>query len=181
MSKLISKDYQQLNTELHRSGVSYGTFGARFAPHAAHLVKKYGATSLLDYGCGKGTLKAALKRFCPDLDIREYDPAIPGKAGKPKPVDATFCSDVMEHIEPDYLDAVLAHIAEITRKIAWMCISTVPAVKNLSDGRNAHLIVEPPAWWLAKVSSHMDVERHKIDDSDSGAVIVWARPKGVNQ
>ena len=41
------------------------------------------------------------------FEIKEYDPAIPGKDSLPEPADIVVCSDVLEHIEPNYLLNVL--------------------------------------------------------------------------
>ena len=40
-------------------------------------------------------------------------------------------------------------------KSAWLIIACYPAKKILPDGRNAHLIVENPTWWLDKISNTM--------------------------
>jgi len=61
---------------------------------------------------------------------------------------------VLEHVEPDLLDNVLAHISSLTRHYAFLNIATVAALKTLPDGRNAHLIVEPPEWWRARLERH---------------------------
>jgi len=34
-----------------------------------------------------------------------------------------------------------------------------PAVKVLSDGRNAHLIQQPPAWWLPRILERFELVR----------------------
>jgi hypothetical protein len=34
----------------------------------------------------------------------------------------------------------------------------VPARKRLSDGRNAHLILEGEQWWLDKIKDHTDIK-----------------------
>lgn len=176
MARLISDAYQKLNYELHKSGTIYGEGGHGFVDRATQLVSDYKARSLLDYGCGKGTLKTSLAKICPNLDIREYDPAIPGKTRQPAPADVVFSTDVMEHIEPDYIDTVLAHIADLTQKVAWLYISVVPAVKTLPDGRNAHLIVKPAEWWVSKISEHMTVREHQ-PNSYSNALKVLAEPR----
>src|SRR5438045_9130959 len=110
MSKFISDTYQKLNYDLHRQQPMYGGNSSGRAARVAKCVQIVQAKTLLDYGCGKGTLKSALQGLCPDLDIREYDPAMPGKTAMPKPADAVVCLDVLEHIEPKFLDAVLRHI-----------------------------------------------------------------------
>ena len=84
--------------------------------------------------------------------IWEFDPAIAVKEQTPKPADVVVCTDVLEHVEPDYLDAVLVDLRRVTKVCLFVAISTKPANKNLSDGRNAHLIVESADWWVARLS-----------------------------
>src|SRR5690242_17345849 len=98
MSKFISDEYQKLNYQLHRHEPLYGGNSAGRAVGVAKFVEIAQAKTLLDYGCGKGTLKPALQALCPTLDIREYDPAMPGKTALPQPADAVVCMDVLEHI-----------------------------------------------------------------------------------
>jgi hypothetical protein len=69
----------------------------------------------------------------------------------PKPSDILVCTDVLEHIEPTLLDNVLDHIERLTREVALLVISCRPANAVLPDGRNAHLIIETPDWWLEKL------------------------------
>ena len=64
-------------------------------------------------------------------------------------------TDVLEHIEPVFLDNVLKDIHETFSKIAFLIIATSPAKKFLPDGRNAHLIVETPGWWKDKLEKNM--------------------------
>lgn len=86
-------------------------------------------------------------------DFREYDPAIEGIDALPLPAELLICTDTLEHVEPDRIDAVLTHIRSLTLIAAYLVISTQPAHKTLRDGRNAHLIVESPEWWWKKVES----------------------------
>jgi hypothetical protein len=103
--------------------------------------------TVLDYGCGRGSLANALKPH----RCQQYDPGVPGRDVLPKPSDVVVCTDVLEHIEPEKLDAVLDHILRLTGYFAHLVISTRPANAVLPDGRNAHLIVETPDWWLEKI------------------------------
>jgi hypothetical protein len=77
----------------------------------------------------------------------EYDPGIPGKDAAPRPADIVFCTDVLEHIEPDKLLHVLADLARVVKKMGYFTIHTGPAQKTLPDGRNTHLIQEKKQWW----------------------------------
>lgn len=152
-NKLISESYRNLNAALHASNPQYGTSGGKWAAKVHRLARQYQAGSVLDYGSGRGTLGTALRQGISELpyDFREYDPAIPGQDARPEPADFVVCGDVLEHIEPDCLYAVLDDIRGLARKAVLLIVATVPAGKTLADGRNTHLIVEPAEWWLPKL------------------------------
>jgi hypothetical protein len=147
---LISPEYCALNRELHERTI-YGISGHKYAPMVDDLATKHEAQTILDYGSGRGTLKAALTTRNRPYRVLEYDPAIPGKEEKPIRADIVVCGDVLEHIEPECLFDVLDDIRNIARAAVFLVVSTVPAIKFLADGRNAHLIVEPSSWWLPKI------------------------------
>jgi hypothetical protein len=144
---LITDDYKEQNKQLHAESASYGTSSAKWADEVRQIAAAYGILDTLDYGCGKGLLKQALK--WPTL--REYDPSVEGKDAIPDPADMCICTDVLEHIEPDCLDSVLDDLQRCTKKVGFFTIATRPAKKTLPDGRNAHLIQQPVAWWLPKL------------------------------
>jgi len=64
---------------------------------------------------------------------------------------------VLEHIEPDFIDAVLLDLRSITQKVGFFSIATGAARKVLKDGRNAHLIQKPSSWWLPKLCEHFEI------------------------
>ena len=146
---LISEDYRSLNRRLHEDRADYGTTARHYAEQVKHLAEAMGAVSILDYGCGKGCLKAAL----PDEPIHEYDPAIPGKDHEPSPAHLLVSIDVLEHVEPACLDQVLDHMQRLAYRGVFLTVATRPAKKTLADGRNAHLIVESIDWWLPKLTA----------------------------
>lgn len=167
----ITEDYRALNAELHRTRKDYGRRGGRHAARVLKLLKMFNASTVLDYGAGKGGLKAAL----PDVDVREYDPAIPGKDTPPEPADILVCTDVLEHIEPECLDDVLAELERLTLKVAHVVIATQPdQTKLLPDGRNPHLIVQPASWWQDRLAQHFRV---RLDDegAKSATFTVWPK------
>lgn len=137
---LLTPRYLDLNAELHRRMPSYGTGGHRWAAFVRDLAN---GGSVLDYGCGKGTLKAALA----GLDVREYDPAVPGKDAPPVPADVVVCGDVMEHVEPQFTRAVLADLCRLGTSAVFVIISCRPSSKRLADDRGAHINVQPAEWW----------------------------------
>ena len=162
---LISDSYKAMNRLLHESNGEYGS-NTKFDPGSESEViaesiilfaKNNNVRSILDYGCGKGSFKKASTSMAPKLTVTEYDPAIPGKEALPSPADLVICMDVLEHIEPECLDAVLQHIQSVSIKGAILRPSLLPAKKILPDGRNAHLILESPGWWQGKVSKYFNV------------------------
>ena len=143
---LISRDYLLQNRLLHDSEATYGTSGWQYADAVLMLKNVHSASTILDYGCGKGRFGQAMwEKY--SVGILEYDPAIDGKDGLPAPADIVVCGDVMEHIEPDCVNDVINHIRGLTLKCAYWVIATRPAAKHLPDGRNCHLIVEDAQWW----------------------------------
>jgi hypothetical protein len=143
MSDRISHTYRQENETLHE-GKGYGSSGHLWLGHILELAEVVNASSLIDYGAGKGTLGKYLSKF--GIDYTPYDPATFPKVPT-KPADMVVCLDVLEHIEPDKLGAVLDHMHSLTTTLFFANVSTRPATKTLSDGRNAHLIVEDWPWW----------------------------------
>jgi len=154
----ISDDYRSLNRALHRSDPDYGRAAYALAPWVVELAKASKVRSLLDYGCGKGTLRPAVLALDPDLLVVEYDPAMPGKDTEPEPCDLVVCIDVLEHVEPECLIDVIAHIKALSLGGALFIIDTVPAQKTLADGRNAHLIIENIGWWKNILGDYFDIK-----------------------
>lgn len=111
-------------------------------------------------------LKAAHK-----LQYQAYDPGVPRFSKEPLPAQMVACIDVLEHIEPEYLDRVLDHLSALTEGVVFLSIDTGPAQKVLSDGRNAHLIQQPMSWWLPKVFERWDVQTVQLA-SESGFFVV---------
>lgn len=147
MSALISEDYRQQNQQLHEDAEKvYGEKGQNYAVNVWAVCQTLATKDVLDYGCGKRTLEKAL-----GFPIQNYDPCIPGLDKAPVPADILVCTDVLEHIEPDCLDAVLDDIRRLTKQAAFLTIDTRPARKFLPDGRNAHLIQEQAPWWFPKL------------------------------
>ena len=152
---LLSPEYLEQNKALHADRTGYGAGSYRWSQLVSDLRDEIGATTVLDFGCGKGTLGYALGK--PDW-LTEYDPAIPGKDEEPtKQVDLVVCTDVIEHIEPAHLDEVLETLRRLAKKALFLVINTRPSTKTLNDGRNAHLLVKTPAEWRAILEEKFNV------------------------
>lgn len=150
---LITPEYLAIQQAFHQQRDEYGRSGHKWADHVRQFSDQLQSRDILDYGCGKETLQRALP-----FPIRMYDPAIPHLSATPEPTDFVICTDVLEHIEPECLDDVLDDLARLTKKLLFIEVATRPAAKFLPDGRNAHLIQEPMAWWLPKICARLDLQ-----------------------
>lgn len=177
MNPYISDAYVAQLRELHERD-AWGGGAFKHAEAIRYLTKKVQARTILDYGCGPGTLKTELANIAPQLDVREYDPAVPGKDGLPEPADIVACIDVLEHIEPDRLDAVLQHLYDLTIKAAYFYIATRPAQKRLPDGRNAHLIIDNESWWYDQFRKFDWKIKPRPAEDCIGDWKVWVRKSG---
>lgn len=156
--KLIEA-YRALHQQGRFAGYSIGPYIDRIA----ELVRESGASTMLDYGCGKGLQYSergwhAAWGFMPTL----YDPAVPGLDTKPlMPFDAVVCIDVLEHVPEDEIDAVIAELARLARLLCFVTVCCRPAkkAKCLPDGRNVHVTLKPREWWFEKLAAGSFAER----------------------
>lgn len=154
---LISEDYRRMQQHLHENP-DYGVASVHYAPLVAQVLEATGAAELLDYGAGKGRLGMTLREHVNrPLNIHHYDPAIPQWSAPPAPCRFVACIDVLEHIEPVLLDNVLDDLRRVTAGVGVFTVHTGAAVKVLPDGRNAHLIQQPPSWWLPRFMERFDL------------------------
>lgn len=161
---LISDLYVQQNAQLHREHHNFGGESYRWVDAALRIIREHDCRSLLDYGCGKGTFRTRLGEKLKDqmarYTLQEYDPAIPGKNELPDAADFVLCNDVLEHIEPDMVEAVLDHLQSLVLKAGLIGIATKPAViHRLPDGRNPHLSVHPDEWWEERLKARFRVKQ----------------------
>lgn len=146
-----TEEYVEELKKLHQKK-SFGV-SSKIANEVIECIEKYKVTSLLDFGCGKGLTLDAVKNRYQDVKCFGYDPGREGFDELPEQVDFIYSSDVLEHIEPDQLDDTLNDLYRRANKAMYHLIACHPAKKALSDGRNAHLIIESPEWWRNKLMS----------------------------
>lgn len=161
---LITPAYQEQIRQLHAqmlevsektgkktSKSGWGTSGRRYAEEVVEFYKRLEGTTTLDYGSGQETLRKTLAALTPPIRVSCYDPGIKGREGMPKPADLVVCTDVFEHVEPDKIDNVIDHVYTLSAKGVFLAIATRPAKEVLPDGRNAHILLHKPEWWLEKL------------------------------
>ena len=143
---MISQNYKNILTDIHASS----PFGKRskMPKFSKDFIETIQPASILDFGCGKGRLVNTLKTEFPNKEILGYDPGIPefDSSLDNVKVDLLMSTDVLEHIEPEHLEATLAYLSTRSRYI-YHLIALSPAKLILPDGRNAHLIIESKEWW----------------------------------
>jgi hypothetical protein len=170
MSKLITEGYA--DTLAYEHANTPGKWGQTAAMYVSTIVKHAGElTEWLDYGAGSGGLSNAIATNYPNkFEITEYEPSRPNSISVPMPYVA--CIDVLEHIEPDLLDNVLADLYRVTKVRGYFTISCRLAAKVLRDGRNAHLIVEPHEWWKEQLEKWFVIQQYYYDHGDKNYRVV---------
>lgn len=161
VGRTISKPYRKLNTMMHGLAPHYGRSGHLHADAIRALMAEFATSDVLDYGCGKCTLQEAI-----GIAINNFDPCILALATPPMPADIVACIEVLEHVEPEYLDRALDDLRRLTTRVLFATVATGLSTKRLGDGRNAHLIVQPEEWWIARITaarfSIRSVVRHSL-------------------
>lgn len=172
--QLISDEYRAQQKHLHATTV-YGTASIGYAPKVAELMNKFQIAEVLDYGAGRLNLLRTIsdgKLVHHPFKYIPYEPANEEYADTPEPAEMVACIDVLEHIEPDLLDNVLDDLARVTQWVGFFTVDCGPAKKVLPDGRNAHLIQQPPDWWLPKIMERFDL--HMFQKTPGGFMVLVA-------
>lgn len=169
----ITEPYRKTQELLHAVG-GYGVASKAYAPMVSDIVTRLGVTELLDYGSGRGNLAAHLK-VPHKMKLQFYDPAIPEYSAEPLPMQMCACIDVLEHIEPECIDEVLDDLKRVTQVVGFFTVSTRPAEKVLSDGRNAHLLIEQPEWWWEKMKDRFEIQVFQRLGDEGCFFLVYAK------
>jgi hypothetical protein len=134
----------------------------RQAPHIKRLIKLTGASTLLDYGCGKGQQYLPRRTADPDEGveypdiqsywgvqaIQRYDPAYQPFTQLPSgKFDGVICTDVLEHCPEEDIPWILGELFGYATKFVFANVACFPAKKRLPSGGNAHCTIKPVRWW----------------------------------
>lgn len=117
------------------------------------LIRKTGARTILDYGCGAGDQYRVARlheRWGVGLPWL-YDPAFPELAAKPAPelfrFDGVICNDVLEHVDELHVGALIAELFDYAERFVFASVCCREAKKIWPDGTNLHVCVRPMLWW----------------------------------
>lgn len=169
---LITSDYLALQQKFHIDRPDYGTSSHKYVDSIKTLSKQLNSRDILDYGCGKMMLQKGLP-----FPIQNYDPAMPECMRRPVAADLVVCTDVLEHIEPACLKAVMDDLTTLTRKALFINVACRPANKTLPDGRNAHLLIETPNWWLTWLLPRFELQSFQATSGDFTALLMPKQPE----
>ena len=151
--------------------------GQNVAQVFVDVVKPENASRIGDFGCGTGRGALEIDKLvnC-DLTLIDFTTnSRDAEAQKFRFVEADltnpipvmvrhgYCCDVMEHIDPKDVDAVLHNVLSAC-KDCFFQISTVPDIMGAEIGEQLHLTVEPHAWWKEKLSNHAEILWEKEED-----------------
>lgn len=145
---MISREYKNILEQIN----GLENFGKRAScpKYLESFIQQISPGSILDYGCGVGRLISTLKIKFPKIEIDGYDPGNPSfDEYKKQKYDLIISTDVLEHIEPDYIDQTLEFLNQKSIYF-YHLIALQPSRMILPDGRNAHLILKSAAWWKNK-------------------------------
>lgn len=144
---------------------------------------------LLDFGCGAGKAAKALQGDGLDVvgidhvNALEVDIPFAQSAlwNMPNPVpngmaaDYGICCDVMEHIPPAKVGAVLDRICDAVDGPVYFSISTVPDQFGAMVGRPLHLTVQPAAWWVDQMRARWNSVKTLAETEAEVRLIVTER------
>ena len=165
--------YQRLHAEgeKHLGLAPERTYpGISLLPHVkriGELIKKSGARTVLDYGCGKATQYDATDLEVPGLGRIEsivdywgidevicYDPCVPQFARLPNELaDGVIATDVLEHCPETDIPWIVGEMFAHARSFVFANIACYPAKARLPNGENAHCTIRPLEWWKEIFSS----------------------------
>jgi len=176
---MIRQEYKE---QLRQTRAANPTWGSSAVRNGGAMVVNYlnhcnrritrNVQRVLDFGCGTGTLGDHIREHCAGIEVVSYDPSVRGLDSLPTgEFDAIVSVDVLEHVEPNDLDATLAWMRERTLRQLHH-IDCNDTKDRLPDGRDVHLIIQEPEWWeprLAPPASGLQVmERHVHDKFKKG-------------
>lgn len=183
MSELITPEYQALLQKKHAQK-PWGGAGASWIPDIVRLMIEYQmrgmnpitrepelAPTILDYGAGRHSFYDTMLWLMPHVSVSEYDPGVksidrwpPLGCIPPMKFDLVLCTDVMEHVEEQFVNATFRRIKEVTKYAALFNIALTSSKSLLPNGANAHLTIHPAEWWeneAMRVFTEMEILSHR--------------------
>jgi len=142
---------------------------------AAVASRKPGAAlTMLDYGCGKGGFIEEVRNLDLFAEITGFDPAVRQFQARPSGrFDVVTCLDVLDVVQPRFMDALLEDIAGLTLDTAVFDCLTRPR-------QDSPLKPHPPFYWRQLVHRGMETVETRVEFAGMDGferVIIEATPR----
>lgn len=154
---------------------------------------------VIDFGCGPGRSAILLLKAPLQIDLIDFaqnclDPQIAillqlnpslsfTKAclwdlpASIRPSEWGICFDVLEHIPPEKVDAVLENMAKFITKGCLLAIDLTEDHFGQTLGTTLHLSLLPASQWLTKIANHFLIEQVFLEDEHKLLLAVSAKDK----
>ncbi len=183
--KRWTNNYAAIQKEMHLRYEDYGTFMLTNIKSMSFEIVGKGVLALytqlsrpiriLDYGCGNGQLSRSLKEMFNIVEVTNYDPFVSEFSKEPEGnFDMVVCLDVMEHIEMQCIKNTLKYIQDKATYMVVFVIALDEAKKELADGRNAHITLKNPYWWVGKLQERFIVVEAVQSAQEGNRAAVYA-------
>lgn len=166
---LLTPEYKAQLVQKHQTS-PWGGAGWSWIPEIVRLIVRHKTKepTVLEYGSGRRTFKKTMAWAMPHVQIHEYDPGVPEIDILP-PVgdqfDFVLCTDVMEHVEEQFVNQTFDRLYAYTRHAALFNIACTPSKSLLPNGQNTHVTVKPAQWWREHIERRWNdilvLESHK--------------------
>jgi len=135
------------------------------------LINNYSIKSILDYGCGySNSVQSSCNNFnITDVVISKYDPFIPEFSTHPDtPSDFVVCYNVLQFVEPQFLNNVVQDISNLSNKITLFNIVIPPIGENTVSNTNPIVL----KYINAFQSANLNIVDFKISNTEDKIVIL---------
>jgi hypothetical protein len=174
---LITPEYQQALLDIHATAQWGDTAGKYAGDSIVELLKDHPEIeTILDYGCGEGTLREWVEDKGIHKDWTLYDPGMWDFKNKPKgKFDLVITTDVLEHVEEIMLNNVIKHLRELTGRFLYNEIACYFCSVRFGSGpyigQDLHINVKAPdQWGMRLIHPDFNVIKHHVSVIDDWKV-----------
>ncbi len=169
----LLKEYEEMHD--YSDKMFNGRSLLKFRDAIKHILRENNCENVLDYGSGKGQLytkeytkitdkiSKPLPEYWNLKDYKLYDPGYEEHAKLPTgSFDGVISTDVLEHVPEEDLGWVVDEMLDYTKKILFINVSCMPALKTFKDGTNVHVSIFSPVDWAKFLASRMEYTRSHV-------------------
>lgn len=173
---IMTEDYRMAYAVFNHKNPASMQYGHEYVEQVKNYKDELLAESVLDWGCGQGTLKFHYFDRYPDDDVEfnEYDPAVYGKCDKrPEKADLVTCINVLEHVEPKCIKWALLEAYNRCLKGCFIVISLKKRENlELKPEVDVYRTIQGGDWWIKRIKElkYLKIKRAQIVEDE---VWIW--------